>query len=456
MNFTLFIIVLFATQLLCLYLSSRVSKKIKNQDDYFLAGKSLKFFPLMMTLVASQIGGGMILGATEEAYQYGWYVLLYPLGTCLGFVVLALGMAKLLYKFKVSTIAQIFDVAYKAPHLKKLASLLSIISLFMIFVGQLIASKKFLVSVGLDSDLIFMGFWAIVIVYTVVGGLQAIVAADMFQASFYIAIFLACFGYALSTSSLPIGDVYASGWNSETFTFGGEKFCGWLLMPLLFMVIEQDMGQKFFAAKSGRIAALAAAGAAFCIFCVCSIPIYFGVYSRSVGLEVPEGASVLMTAMMQNTTPILSALMGCSILAAIISTADSLLNAISSNLTQDFELPFAQNKVRMSRLFTAVIALAGIALSYSFHNVVDLLILSYELSISCLFMSVFVALFKPQGNVLSATLSIACGALGFILFRWMPIPIPKEIAALGLSAMGYAVGEIVVRWRAADTQTQVN
>ena len=115
MNFTLFIIVLFATQFLCLFLASRISKKIKNQDDYFLAGRSLKFFPLMMTLIASQIGGGMILGATEEAYQFGWYVLLYPLGTCLGFVILALGMAKLLYRFNVSTIAQIYDVAYKPP-----------------------------------------------------------------------------------------------------------------------------------------------------------------------------------------------------------------------------------------------------------------------------------------------------------------------------------------------------
>lgn len=443
MNFTLFIVLLFATQLICLYLGSRVSKRIKNQDDYFLAGKSLRFFPLMMTLVASQVGGGMILGATEEAYQYGWYVLLYPLGTCLGFVVLALGMAKLLYRFQVSTIAQIFEVAYKAPHLKKLASLLSIISLFMIFVGQLIASKKFLISVGFESDWIFMGFWAIVIMYTVAGGLQAIVAADMFQASFYIVIFVSCFLYALSGSSMPFGEVVASGWSGETFEFNQEKFCGWLLMPLLFMVIEQDMGQKFFAAKSGRVASLAAAGAALLIFCICAIPIYFGIYSRSSGLPVQAGASVLMTAMMSKTTPVLSALMGCSILGAIISTADSLLNAISSNLTQDFEIPFMRNKVTFSRGVTALIAIVGIALSFSFNNVVDLLILSYELSISCLFVSVFFALFKQRGNTLSATLSIALGAVGFILFRLMPVPIPKEIAALALSALGYGIGELM-------------
>src|SRR5262249_31224699 len=156
-------------------------------------------------------------------------------------IVLALGMAKLLYRFNVSTIAQIYDVAYQAPHLRKVASLFSMVSLFLLFVGQLIASKKFLISVGLPSDLIFMVFWTIVILYTVVGGLQAIVAADLFQASFYIVIFISCFLYALTGSSMPLGDLVSSGWSSETFEFSQEKFYGWLLMPLLFMVIEQDM-----------------------------------------------------------------------------------------------------------------------------------------------------------------------------------------------------------------------
>ena len=94
---------------------------------------------------------------------------------------------------------------------------------------------------------------------------------------------------------------------------------------------------------------------------------------------------------------------------------------------------------------TALIALVGIAISYSFHNIVDLLILSYELSISALFISVFMALFKQRGNARSATLSIACGAAGFFLFRLLPIPIPKELAALGLSALGYVIGELTQR-----------
>ena len=92
MNFTIFLLVLFAMQIVCLFVGSRLSKAIKNQDDYFLAGKGVSFFPLLMTFVATQIGGGTVLGSAEEAYQYGWYVVLYPLGCCLGFVLLASGL----------------------------------------------------------------------------------------------------------------------------------------------------------------------------------------------------------------------------------------------------------------------------------------------------------------------------------------------------------------------------
>src|SRR5687767_7623547 len=105
MNFILFICLLFVLQFICLMMGSRASRNLKNQGDYFLAGKDVKFFPLLMTFLATQIGGGLVLGAAEEAYQFGWSVLLYPLGACLGFVLLASGIGRKLAQFQVSTVA---------------------------------------------------------------------------------------------------------------------------------------------------------------------------------------------------------------------------------------------------------------------------------------------------------------------------------------------------------------
>lgn len=445
MNIIVFIGVLFALQLICLIVGKKASQKLDTQDDYFLAGRGIRFFPLMMTLIATQIGGGLVLGSAEESYRYGWYVLLYPSGACLGLVLLASGIGKRMSQFKVSTVAQLFEVVYRSPSLKKVASSFSIISLFMILVAQVIATKKFMISLGVDQNIIFIAFWAIVILYTVAGGLKAVVATDIIQAAFFIVVFFLCFAYSLWMDRESTVQVFHAGLGGG-FDFDQAKLSGWLLMPLFFMVIEQDMGQRCFAAKSGRTVSLASACAAICTIAVCFIPVYYGILAKMTGTQITEGSSVLMTIVKKNTTPTLTALVGCAILAAIISTADSLINAISSNISQDFDIAFvkSQKNVRGSQLLTCGISLAALGSSFAFNNVVDMLILSYELSVCCLFVPVFAALFIRQGNKLSASLAIGFGALGFILFRFFPLDLlPKELASLALSLVGYGIGELL-------------
>lgn len=444
MDLTLFIAVLFGLQLVCLFVAGKFAKKLKTQDDYFLAGRGIQFFPLLMTLIATQIGGGLVLGSAEEAYQYGWSVLLYPLGACLGLLVLASGIGRRMAQFPVSTVAQLFEVVYKSVRLKKFASLLSIVSLFLILVAQVIASKKFMLTLGVSQNWIFIAFWAIVIVYTVLGGLRAVVATDVVQAAFFILVFVLCFFFASSSSNIALADIVQTGLTGDDFEFNEEKLFGWLLMPLLFMVIEQDMAQRCFAAESGRVVSLAAGCSAICIMFVCMIPVYFGVLGKTMGIGVESGSSVLMTVIRETTNPAFTALVGCAILAAIISTADSLINAITSNVAQDFNVSyFAKGDVKNSQKMTTIIAIVAIFSSYYFNNVVDLLMQSYELSVTALFVPVFAAIFKKNGNKISALLSILMGVLGFFLFRFVSVGIPRELACLLLSGTGFLIGELI-------------
>src|ERR1700733_12574690 len=129
MNISILITMLFCLQFIYWLVGRRASKNLKGKDDYFLAGKSVRLFPLMMTFLATQVGGGIILGSADEAYRYGWPVILYPLGAALGLILLGCGIGRKWARFPISTTAQIFDVVYKSPMLRRVASLLSIISL---------------------------------------------------------------------------------------------------------------------------------------------------------------------------------------------------------------------------------------------------------------------------------------------------------------------------------------
>lgn len=446
MNISIFVSMIFCLQFFYWFVGRRASRNLKGQEDYFLAGKSVKLFPLMMTFLATQVGGGVILGAADEAYQFGWPVLLYPLGAALGLILLGCGIGRKLAGFQVSTVAQIFEVVYGSVMLRKIASALSVISLFMILVAQIIASNKFLVSLGFNNLPLFILFWSIVIIYTAQGGLRAVISTDMVQAAFFSSIFLLCFGFVLffeptiSLIQLP---------HFESFANVSSKLCGWLLMPLLFMVIEQDMGQRCFAGASPRIVSRASLLAGICTMVVCVVPVFFGSLANVTGLEVPQGSSVLMAMIAKTTNPWITALVGCAVLAAIISTATSLINAISSNLSSDFKLSFLQNvdPMRIVKGITCLISIGAIFFAFYFDNIVDLLIQSYELSVSCLFVPVMMALFKREGNFTSACSAIILGAIGFVLFRIYPIDFPKEIMSLLLSMLGYGVGVVVSKYR---------
>ncbi len=456
MSITAFIIFLFTLQAICFVVGKQSAKNMESHNDYFLAGKGVKFFPLMMTFVATQVGGGLVLGSAEEAYQYGWPVLLYPLGACLGLIFLGLGLGRKLAQFQVSTIAELFEVVYRSKALRKAASCLSILSLFMIFVAQVIASNKFMVSLGLESKFCFFLFWGIVIFYTSMGGLKAVVATDLIQASFFILVFFVTFAYIClygeDFSALQLLNEVSS---SDSFEVSNSKLFGWLLMPLLFMIIEQDMGQRCFAADSPKTVSKATLAAAFWILTIAAIPVFIGIWAKTSNLAVPAGASVLMTVIQTTTTPILSALVACAILAAIISTADSLINAVGSNLSQDFEMRiFKKDQVIFSQILSAGIAISGIAFSFSFSNIVDVLIQSYDLSVSCLFAPLLMALLKRKGNGLSAFMGIVFGATGFCLFKIIEIPIPKELASVLLSFVGFGLSELYILSRNMPKQPE--
>jgi solute:Na+ symporter, SSS family len=453
MNTTVFLLFLFGLQAICFIVGRRSSKGLNTQEDYFLAGKGIRFFPLLMTFLATQVGGGLVLGSAEEAYQFGWSVLFYPLGAGLGLIALGLGIGRKLAELPISTVAQIFEIIYRSPFLKKVASSLSIITLFMILVAQIVGSNKFITSLGVENPVWFIAFWGIVIAYTALGGLKAVVATDIIQAVFFIAVFLFAFGYA--AYAIPAADIVEMSADNGHFIFDSSKLCGWLFMPLLFMVIEQDMGQRCFSAHSPNTVSKATLWAGICTLAIGIIPVFFGILAKNLGIEAPKGSSILMASVMQTTNPIIAAMAGCAILAAVISTADSLINAISSNLSQDFAFASSQEKnIRNSQLISAGIAIIGIFFSFYFNNIVDILILSYELSVSCLFIPIATALFRKKGHALSAGLAITFGAASFFLFTQFPPAYPKEILNVLFSGLGYLTGDAVIWMKARSLKIE--
>lgn len=428
----------------CLYawIGIRASKSVQTSEDYFLMGRKLTFLPLCLTLLATQLGGGSLLGAAQEAYLKGWVVLIYPLGAAIGFVILGMGFGAKLRKLDISTIAEVFEKIYGSRSQRLIASGLSIVSFFFILVGQGIAARKFFLTIDI-GETAFILFWLGFVAYTVMGGLKAVVDTDIVQALLIIVglvvAWLSIDWSLLSATTLPVS-------KAEELT--SVPWSSWLLMPLLFMLIEQDIGQRCFAAKTPAIVRPSAIVAGVLVFGSSVVAIGFGVLARSLNLDVGEQGSVLIEAVKVLTNPMASILFMGAILMAIASTADSILCSISSNLSCDllaFDRTSEQKKINISRLLTLITGLGALGAGYLFDNIVTVLMLAYELSVCVLFVPVVATVVSKQPSRMGAYISMATGGIGFVLFRILPMPLPKEVLTLALSGVGYGVGQRVSR-----------
>lgn len=115
MNIKLFFSLLLILGIASIWLGRRASSGQKTNEDYFLMGRKLGLFSLVMTLLATQIGGGALMGASEEAYSQGWGVLFYPLGMVLGLCVLGFGYGAKLRRLNLTTVPEIFEKIYRSP-----------------------------------------------------------------------------------------------------------------------------------------------------------------------------------------------------------------------------------------------------------------------------------------------------------------------------------------------------
>ena len=449
MSIELFLIVLFSLATFYLVIALFTSKKVSTVQDYFLANRDVGVLPLTFTLVGTQLGSGLLIGTAERAYTIGLWGILYTLGMSLGFIILGLGFAARLRSLNIATTAEIFETRYHSYRLKLFASFVSIISLWGLLLAQVIASKAILTGLDIVNPAWVVFLWSFLILYTMIGGLQSVIIIDSLQVIFIITIFTGIFFYTLPKGGVGVFTVpLLSKMQSYYFTkkFVLSSLLPTFLSPVLFSLIEQDLAQKFFAAKSKATATIASFLASIIITLFACIPLYFGIYAKIQGVVVPRGASPLIPFLAKSCDSVVFILAICGLMAAITSTADSLLSAISSNIAQDFSnfLP-GKNKLKVAKSVTFITgASAVIASFYTTSDIITVLENSYRFSVASLFVPTIIAYFTTNLNRCAAVVSVCCGVLSFFgAHYFLPHSIWQDVIPLGLSLMGYIIGALL-------------
>ncbi len=158
----------------------------KDLEGFLLGGREVGPLVTALTLQSTSMSGFMFLGAGALGYTEGYWALWYAAGDVGGGVVnlsvIGRRMRKLSQLMKALTPIEYLEKRYPSPAIRLFAGFLTVFLLGSYVVAQFIAGGKGLALVtGLPYSMALLLAVSIIIVYTYLGGYLAVAYTDFFQ-----------------------------------------------------------------------------------------------------------------------------------------------------------------------------------------------------------------------------------------------------------------------------------
>jgi solute:Na+ symporter, SSS family len=319
------------------------------------------------------------------------------------------------------------------------------------------ASQGALSILGIDPTVAAVAATVLFIVYTAASGLWGVTLTDAVQlAIIFVGIPIAAVlglreagGFEGIQASIATLDLEVTpGAYFEPLGAGGVLVLAAVVPTLMYTLIGQDFYQRLFAARDATVAVRAALLAGVVLIAYAAFPALAGMAARGIfgdGIDGPQAIPMLVVEVL----PVWAgAIVVGAILGAIMSTADSLLIAGTSHLTNDLYVklvdPAAAEDTRrlllISRLGTVAIGLLALGLALSVREIIGLLLLSYTMYAAGVFVPVVMGLYWRRGTAAGALAGIAGGAVAGLAaaLGWITLPVlPPIVAGAAVSLVLY-------------------
>jgi len=353
-------------------------QKQKSTEDYFLASRHIGWFVIGASIFASNIGAEHIVGLAGTAAKSGVVMGHYELHAWL---VLVLGWVFIPFymRSRVFTMPEFLELRY-APQARWFLSVITLIAYVFtkICVNVYAGAVVFQALMGID-------FWSgalIVVVltgiYTILGGLRAVVYTEALQTIVLVA------GSIIVTIA---GLIKIGGWSAFVQAAGADHLSLFLpanhpefpwprmvfappIVGLWYWCTDQYIVQRALAARNEQQARRGTIFAAFLkltpfyIFILPGVMAYVMAKSGQLQLASPDQAFPTMVATL---VPIgLRGLVAGGLLAALMSSLASCFNSSSTLFTMDIYKKFKPQSserelVRVGRIATGVLVISGLA-----------------------------------------------------------------------------------------------
>jgi SSS family transporter len=408
-------------------------RRSKTVLDYFVGGRSIAGWAVAVSFFATYSSTNTFLGFSGKSYGWGvgWFLLV-PFAVVLSlfsWLFVAPRLRVFTESLESVTVPDFIGFRFGSPSARVIAAVVvcfsSIIYMTAIFkgVGTLI---EFLL--GVPYVVAIMVVFVLVVGYTVAGGFHAVVRTDVMQGVLMVLAAVVLF-VGTTRAAGGLGTLLDKGEiDPELLTFEAAPPLG-ILLGILFattikFVVEPRQLSRFYALKDPREARKGVwiSSALFLVTFSCLAPI--GLYAhRIVGSGVQDTDQVVPEMLATGVFgPLATALLFVAILAAAMSSLDSVLLVVATTCQRDLLSHFGRVKddrqvVRSTRWLVLVFALATAAVAIKPPaDIVALTSFSGALYGACFLPAILFGLWWRRGSSASVLASFA-GGLG-TLFLW--------------------------------------
>jgi len=380
-------------------------RKVKNDCDYAIAGRNLPGWAAALSERATGESSWALLGLPGMAYATGLTEIWTALGCVVGIITAWVGLAWRLRdeaeKYKVNTFSEY--IAKKHGEMDRWIRVVAsstIVFFFFFYVGaQFLGGGKTLFTLFSVNEKLGMLVTALIIIpYTIYGGFLSVIYTDCVQAilmiitlivapiagMIYIAKTPGLFAASIPAALKAAGPDYFSLTGAASGFAAGVMIAGCFSWFFGYLGGQPQLSMRFMAIRDA-----AQAKKARNIGVAWTLVAYLGALAIGwVGLAIfgphglPDQEHVLPLVLLKLFPPALAALLITGAIAAMISTADSLLILSSSELSENLVKPFSKKRdscagLGRSRIITGMLALVALGLAYVFPSRLIYTMVSY-------------------------------------------------------------------------------
>lgn len=419
-------------------------RKVKNINDYYVAGRKAPVILIVGSLVASFLSTGAFLGDTGEVYS-GFFMGIVIVGIlqASGYVYGANLFGKYIRRTKVNTIPEYFAHRFSSNRIRKLAAitLMVAVSAYLLSAIQGVSTLMSTLT-GFDYRICVIVAWLSFTIFTVYSGSMGVLLTDTIM--FLVFLIAAMIGVPFVVNA-------AGGWNEAITALAqsvtrpgiiawtnnldylypsGEMNLLWAVVYgivwAIVVMVSPWQTSRYLMAKNEHTVVRSSVWASIGVVCVTTALYFTAAFVYKINPDLTDSSTAMIWAAMNCMPLVIGVVMLTGILSAGISSASTFLSLVGSSLTNDILKKgdkSVKSELKKSRIGMAIVSL--IVLAIAFFNPPQIFWIMY-------FGGTVIA--SSWGIV--ALASVWCkklselGAFLGMLFGFIGCAVPKAVSAL--------------------------